>query len=123
MTHARNREYQKDVLTTTRHNASALAIIRACLQSIPEARNVAFFDTTFHRTLPDAVKTYAIDQKIANQKGLRKYGFHGTSYQYILRRVSAFLKREPENTSLIVMHLGAGASMCAIKNGRSIDTS
>jgi acetate kinase len=72
--------------------------------------------------LPDYVKTYAIDQKIAKKKGLRKYGFHGISYSYILRAVSRHLGREPSQTSIIALHLGSGASACAIKNGKSIDT-
>jgi acetate kinase len=111
------------VLTPIRHNGPALSIIKTCLDVLPEAKNVAFFDTTFHHSLPDAVKTYAIDQTIALKKGLRKYGFHGISYQYILRRVASFLSKETNNTNLIVMHLGSGASVCAIRDGKSIDTS
>jgi acetate kinase len=83
---------------------------------------MAFFDTAFHQTIPQAVRSYAIDQKIAKEKGLRKYGFHGISYQYITRKVAEYLKKSQQETSVIVMHLGAGASVCAIRNGESIDT-
>jgi len=72
--------------------------------------------------MPDYVKTYAIDQKIAKEKGLRKYGFHGLSYKYITRRVAEHLGKPQSETNLIALHLGSGASACAIRNGQSIDT-
>ena len=105
-----------------RHNASAGAIMQTCMRELPRSRNVAFFDSSFHATMPDAVKTYAIDQKVACEKGLRKYGFHGISYASILRSVSGFLGRSESQINLIVLHLGSGASACAIKQGRSVDT-
>jgi acetate kinase len=73
--------------------------------------------------MPDYVKTYAIDQKIAKEKGLRKYGFHGISYSYITRTVANHLGKDVSDLNVIALHLGSGASACAIKNGRSIDTS
>jgi acetate kinase len=106
-----------------RHNASAVAILQVCFKQLPKVQNIACFDSVFHHTLPDYVKTYAIDQKIAQRRGLRKYGFHGISYSYILRAVSNHLGKESPNTSIIALHLGSGASACAIKNGKSIDTS
>ena len=72
--------------------------------------------------MPEHVRSYAINQKIAKEKGLRKYGFHGLSYSYILRRVAAFLQKDISQTSIIALHLGSGASACAIKDGKSIDT-
>lgn len=72
--------------------------------------------------MPVHVKSYAIDQKIAKEKGLRKYGFHGLSYSYILRQVATFLKKDIPQTSIIALHLGSGASACAIKDGKSVDT-
>jgi acetate kinase len=104
------------------HNASAVTIIRSAFKQLPDAKQVACFDSVFHHTLPLAVSSYAIDQKIAKAKGLRKYGFHGISYAYILRAVSAHLQKPPAETSVLALHLGSGASMCAIKNGQSIDT-
>lgn len=94
----------------------------ACHDDLPKVVNVACFDSGFHHTMPDYVKTYAIDQKIAQEKGLRKYGFHGLSYQYITRRVSEYLNKSESDTSIIALHLGSGASACAIRNGESIDT-
>ena len=94
----------------------------ACHDHLPNVINVACFDSGFHHTMPDYVKAYAIDQKIAKEKGLRKYGFHGLSYQYITRTAAEFLGKSPSETSIIALHLGSGASACAIKNGQSIDT-
>ena len=104
------------------HNASAVAILQSCFKQLPNVRNVASFDSAFHHTIPAHIKAYAIDQKIAKSKGLRKYGFHGISYSYILRVVSAHLGKQPSDTSIIALHLGSGASACAIQNGKSKDT-
>ncbi|OAL33091.1 acetate kinase [Fonsecaea nubica] len=104
------------------HNASAVGLMLACHEHLPNVINVACFDSGFHQTMPDYVKSYAIDQKIAKDKGLRKYGFHGLSYQYITRTTAAFLGKPESETNIIALHLGSGASMCAIQNGRSIDT-
>ena len=73
--------------------------------------------------MPDYVKSYAIDQKIAKEKGLRKYGFHGISYSYITRTVANHLQKNTSQLNIIALHLGSGASACAIRNGKSIDTS
>jgi acetate kinase len=73
--------------------------------------------------MPDNVETYAIDQKIATEKGLRKYRFRGISYSYITRTVANHLGKIVSDLYIIALHLGNGASACAIKNGRSIDTS
>lgn len=106
-----------------RHNASAVALLQVCFKLLPNVQNIACFDSVFHHSLPDYVKTYAINQKIAQKKGLRKYGFHGISYSYILRAVSDYLGKKPSETSIVALHLGSGASVCAIKHGKSIDTS
>ena len=105
------------------HNTSALAIVKACMQKLPRAKNIAYFDSSFHATIPDAVRTYAIDQKVAKRNKLRKYGFHGISYAFITRVVAQYLNKPESETSLIALHLGSGASACAIQNGKSLDTS
>ncbi|THH08011.1 hypothetical protein EW145_g2996 [Phellinidium pouzarii] len=105
------------------HNGRALIVIEACLKIIPDADSIAFFDSMFHVSLPNCVSTYAIDQSVAVSKGLRKYGFHGLSYSYILRAVAAHLNKPIEKTTLVVMHLGSGASVCAIRDGKSVDVS
>lgn len=93
------------------------------MKQLPNVKNIAFFDSAFHQHMPDYVKTYAIDQKIAEEKGLRKYGFHGISYSYITRTVANYLQKKPSELNIIALHLGSGASACAIRNGQSIDTS
>ena len=105
------------------HNAAALAIVRSCTKSLPKAKNIAFFDSSFHSTLPSAVRTYPIDPAVAKKNKLRKYGFHGISYQFITRAVSGFLGKKEQDTNLIALHLGSGASACAIQAGKSVDTS
>ncbi|KAJ6093237.1 hypothetical protein N7486_008526 [Penicillium sp. IBT 16267x] len=105
------------------HNFSALEIIRLCKEELPSVASITFFDSAFHQTMPVHVKTYPIDQKIAKANGLRKYGFHGISYSFILRSVAQFLGKPIDSTNLIAMHIGSGASICAIKDGKSIDTS
>ncbi|KAF3905938.1 hypothetical protein ABW21_db0201213 [Orbilia brochopaga] len=105
------------------HNGPAQSILKGAIESLPKARNIAFFDTSFHTTLPDFIRAYPIDQKVAKERKLRKYGFHGLSYNWILKNVAKALGKEMEDTSIIALHLGSGASMCAIKNGQSYDTS
>ncbi|OCH95387.1 acetate and butyrate kinase [Obba rivulosa] len=104
------------------HNGGALAVMKACLEALPHAASVAYFDTSFHRTIPPHIASYAIDQEVALDRGLKKYGFHGLSYAYILGAVCHYIQKDVSQTNLIVMHLGSGASMCAIAAGRSLDT-
>ncbi|OQE19908.1 hypothetical protein PENSTE_c014G04026 [Penicillium steckii] len=105
------------------HNFSALEIIRLCKKELPSVSSITFFDSAFHQTMPLHVKTYPINQEVAKANGLRKYGFHGISYSFILRSVAQFLGKPAQDTNLIAMHIGSGASICAIKEGKSIDTS
>ena len=104
------------------HNATALEIVRVCTRELPESRNVAVFDTQFHQTIPEHVRTIPIDQKIAQENKLRKYGFHGISYAYITTAVAKFLKKDVSELNIIALHLGSGASGCAIKQGKSVNT-
>jgi acetate kinase len=83
----------------------------------------AVFDTAFHQTLPAAAHTYALDADLAAEHGVRRYGFHGTSHQFVSRQAAAFLGRPLSELKIIVLHLGNGASACAIDGGRSVDTS
>lgn len=105
------------------HNAPALSIVRAVADILPHARNIAYFDSAFHSTIPDYICTYPIDQSIAQKNKLRKYGFHGISYSFITHAVSKFLNKSIEELNIIALHLGSGASACCIKNGKSLDTS
>ncbi|KAJ7672141.1 acetate and butyrate kinase [Mycena polygramma] len=105
------------------HNGASLAVIKTCLSQLPNAKSIAFFDTAFHRSIPPHIANYAINQKIAKERGLKKYGFHGLSYAFILRSVARFLQKPPASLNLIVLHLGSGASACCIQHGQSLDTS
>ena len=105
------------------HNASALAIVKSCMMELPKAKNIAYFDSSFHATIPEAVRTYAIDPNVAQKNKLRKYGFHGISYAFITRSIAEYLQKPEKDTSIIALHLGSGASVCAIKNGKSVENS
>lgn len=105
------------------HNKSALAIVEACMKILPDAKNIAFFDSAFHATIPEAIRTYCINPIVAKRNKLQKYGFHGISYAFIVRSVAEYLGKPQDQTSLIALHLGSGASACAIKNGKSLDNS
>lgn len=105
------------------HNASGLEIVKSCMRVLPGATNVACFDTQFHASIPEHIRTYPINQDIARSNKLRKYGFHGISYAFITRSVAQFLGKSVDDTSIIALHLGSGASACAIKGGKSWDTS
>jgi acetate kinase len=105
------------------HNPANLIGIRAAIAAMPEVPQVAVFDTAFHKTLPPEAYTYAIDAKIAKKYGVRRYGFHGTSHKYVSERAAAFLGKPLDETKTIVLHLGNGASACAVDGGKSIDTS
>ena len=105
------------------HNPPGLLGIRAARAALPELPQVAVFDTAFHARMPDAARRYAIDAALAAEHGIRRYGFHGTSYQYVSARAAEQLARPLEELRLIVLHLGNGASAAAIAGGRSVDTS
>ena len=105
------------------HNASALAIVKSCMKILPKSKNIAYFDSSFHATIPKAIQTYPIDPEVAAKNKLRKYGFHGISYAFITRSVANFLKKDPSQTNIIALHLGSGASACAVQDGKSLDNS
>jgi acetate kinase len=104
------------------HNAPALTIVRAVADILPHAKNIAYFDSSFHNTLPDYICTYPIDQTVAEKNKLRKYGFHGISYSFIVNAVATHLSKPLAETNIIALHLGSGASACCIKGGKSLDT-
>jgi acetate kinase len=105
------------------HNPTAAAVLDAVQRLVPEVPIVAVFDTAFHRTIPDVAALYALPLELARDRGLRRYGFHGTSHRYVAGRLLERLGRPAEGTRLITCHLGNGASVCAIRDGRSVDTS
>ncbi len=105
------------------HNPASLRGIRELRRLLPQVPHVAVFDTAFHSTLPPEAYTYAIPVDLAERLHIRKYGFHGTSYRYVTRKSAEFLGVAVEQVNLVVGHLGNGASMAAIRNGASVDTS
>ncbi|KAF2270154.1 acetate kinase [Lojkania enalia] len=105
------------------HNAPALSIVEASSIILPYATNIAYFDSSFHASIPKHICTYPIDQAVAKKNKLRKYGFHGISYKFIVHAVSNFLKKPKEELNLIALHLGSGASATCIYHGQSRDTS
>jgi acetate kinase len=105
------------------HNPANLLGIRAAKAALPDVPHVAVFDTAFHQTLPPAAYTYAIDADLAAKHQVRRYGFHGTSHQYVSKQTAKFLGRPLAELKIIVLHLGNGASVAAIDGGVSIETS
>ena len=105
------------------HNPVNLAGIRAARRQLPDIPHVAVFDTAFHSTLPTRARLYAIDRQLAARHGIRRYGFHGTSHQFVAHRVADFLGESLKDLRLITCHLGGGCSICAIEYGRSVETS
>lgn len=105
------------------HNPSNLIGIEVCEKLYPELTQVAVFDTAFHRTLPRRAQYYAIDRKLAEEKNIKRFGFHGTSHQYVAELAADYLQRDIRELRLITCHLGNGCSVAAIEFGRSAETS
>jgi acetate kinase len=105
------------------HNPPNVAGIEAARALLPDAPQVAVFDTAFHYTIPDYAYIYALPYEWYHDLGVRRYGFHGTSHLYVSRRAAALLGKKPSEVNLVTLHLGNGASACAVLGGRSVDTS
>lgn len=104
------------------HNPPATALVAACNERYPDLPQVAVFDTAFHATIPDYAATYALPTKLTAKLGIRKYGFHGTSHQFVVEEAAKFLHRPLATFTAVSCHLGSGgASLCAVVNGRSVD--
>ncbi|MDV7103565.1 acetate/propionate family kinase [Vibrio sp. TH_r3] len=105
------------------HNPANLLGIHAALKAFPSLPQVAVFDTAFHQTMPAKAFTGGIAHELYEQYAIRRYGFHGTSHFYVSREAAKMLNKPVEQSSFISVHLGNGASVCAINNGESVDTS
>ena len=105
------------------HNPANLSGIRAARKLLPDVPHVAVFDTAFHRTISSRAHTYAIPRALAEKHRLRRYGFHGTSHQFVAQRAAEFLGDDIRQLRLITCHLGGGCSVCAVEYGRSVETS
>jgi acetate kinase len=104
------------------HQPKSLAALDAVATALPNVPAVACFDTAFHVTLSPAAYTYALPERWRDRLGVRRYGFHGLSHAWIARRVPELLGTAPDGLRTVSCHLGAGASLCAIADGRSVDT-
>lgn len=104
------------------HNPVNVAGIREMRRLFPAVPHVAVFDTAFHSTLPAHAYLYGLPYEYYEKKGVRRYGFHGTSHHYVSLRAAHFLKRRPKEMRLVSCHLGNGSSLCAVDHGRSVDT-
>ena len=105
------------------HNPANLTGIRAFQEALPHIKGVAVFDTAFHQTMPKESYLYGVPYDWYENYGVRKYGFHGTSHRYVAERCATLLDKPIEDTKIIVLHLGNGASICAVDGGKSVDTS
>jgi len=105
------------------HNPPNLAGINAISELLPSVPQVAVFDTAFHQTMPDYAYMYGIPYSLYTKYGIRRYGFHGTSHRFVSKRACEFLGLDYMKTKIISAHIGNGASVCAIENGKSVDTS
>ncbi|MFJ8074269.1 acetate/propionate family kinase [Streptomyces sp. NPDC096176] len=104
------------------HVPPALVALDATRRLLPDVPHVACFDTAFHAGLSPAARTYGLPREWTERHGLRRYGFHGLSYTWALRRAAAVLGRRADELHLVITHLGGGCSACAVREGRSVDT-
>jgi len=105
------------------HNPANIMGIEAAQKVLPNVPHCAVIDTAWHQTMPASSFMYAIPKEWYTKYGARRYGFHGTSYVYTAKRASVLLNKKPQDTNLIIAHIGNGASMCAVKDGKCFDTS
>ncbi len=105
------------------HNPANLTGIEVAERLLPGVPQVAVFDTAFHQTMPPAAYLYGLPRELYDKYRIRRYGFHGTSHRFVASRALELLKRHPDNTNFITVHLGNGASITAIEAGKSVDTS
>ena len=105
------------------HNPANIIGINACRELMPNTPMVGVFDTAFHQTMPEKAYMYGLPYSYYENYKVRKYGFHGTSHSYVSKRVAEIEGKPYEQVKTIVCHLGNGASICAVKNGKSVDTS
>jgi len=117
------REIKKCCAIAPLHNPANLAGILACKKLLPGIRQVAVFDTAFHQTMPDYAYLYGLPYEYYQKFGIRRYGFHGTSHEYVAHEAARILKKSLAQLKVITCHLGNGCSIAAIDKGRSVDTS
>lgn len=105
------------------HNPANILGIEAAMACLPSVTHCAIMDTAWHQTMPDFAYRYSVPKKWYTENGVRRYGFHGTSFLYTAKRAAVLLGKKNSDTNVVIAHIGNGASICAVKNGVSIDTS
>ena len=105
------------------HNPANLIGIDACEKIMPGVPQVAVFDTAFHQTMPERAFLYALPYEYYEKYKIRRYGFHGTSHKFVAQEAAKMINRPIQESKIITCHLGNGGSICAVRNGKSIDTS
>jgi len=105
------------------HNGPNMIGIKACREILPNVPMVAVFDTAFHQTMPEKAFIYPLPYSFYQEKGIRRYGFHGTSHKYVAQRAAVILNKPFDSLKIVTCHLGNGSSICAVKNGAAVDTS
>jgi acetate kinase len=105
------------------HNPPGVLGLKLMRELLPDVPHVAVFDTAFHASLPAVASTYALPMKMAQEQGIRRYGFHGTSFRYVAGQAARLLGVPLDAAHLVICHIGNGASVCAVQAGKSIDTS
>ena len=105
------------------HNPANILGIEAAQKVLPDVPHCAVMDTAWHQTMPETSFRYAVPKEWYEKYAVRRYGFHGTSFLYTAKRASVLFNKKPEDTNIIIAHIGNGASMCAVKNGKCFDTS
>ena len=116
-------EIKKCIVLAPLHNPAAILGIEACEKIVPNMKMVAVFDTAFHQTISKEKYIYPIPYKYYEKYGIRKYGFHGTSHQFVAHRVAEILNKDIKELKIVNCHLGQGCSICAIEKGKSVETS
>lgn len=116
-------EYEKLFSLAPLHNPPGLMGMKACEKLMPGIPQVAVFDTAFHQTMPPSAYTYALPKEICERHKIRRYGFHGTSHKFVAQRAAEIVGLDISSSKMVTCHLGNGASVTAIENGKSVDTS
>jgi acetate kinase len=116
-------EIERLSLLAPLHNPANLEGIKVAMKKAPNVKQIAVFDTSFHSSMPQEAYLYALNYEMYEKHHIRRYGFHGTSHSYVAKKAAQLLNKDINELNIITLHLGNGASACAIKNGKSIDTS
>jgi acetate kinase len=117
------KQFEKVSRLAPLHNPANILGVRSAMEVLPQVPHCAILDTAWHQTMPETAYMYALPYNWYKQYGVRRYGFHGTSFLYTAKRAAVLLGKENKDTNVIICHIGNGASICAVRGGVSVDTS